>query len=461
MPLESVSSAMRLLKKGIDVATHNGANVHSGAFKAGTFILRTGSWSSSGISRKATNAAPAIRQDQFIRGAGRARLHESQAECALKETGIPENLAIEGEGHFMVADVQLLPGEDMKKLHTLHPDLANAPRANVVLVYQDVAALHPGGGPIAAADFADANGRVLVGGGNAVAALLVVPVSRENARPVGTAFGAGALAAPHGASADGTKTLLTRFGDFEWSAGPEITTPGAVFADGVARKHRDSFLSTLDGHAVVGWPNTNLPHPTNKKPPWKASHMDCALGLNHANGNDRADLPVGGWGAGGNPPDPGLGGPGPGIAIGNDGFCDIGFKAVPCTTQNAGLIRIPDVQRYSHIQYATDGDITAMDGAEPVILGKIAVAKVDAPQNLRKEKGSRLAMDPAAGELTLGVADETPGLGKIASGVQELSNVDLVNESVSVSEFSGTYGWVTNAVGKALLNEAKAADLLR
>ena len=453
--LEGLGAAARALQQGIDVAAFNGANANSGGHRAEQFVLRTGRYLSSGVAQKATTTKGSVRANQFPRGVGKARLHQSQEPGALRETGVAENCAVEGIGHFVVGKIEQRLGDDPDKLHPLHPDAAVAAAGGTIAAaYADIgAANNPAtNAAYVAGDFYGALGTLAafdgVPGNCAVAPLLVLPVARQADRAA-AAFGASRLAAPNAASADGiTQTVLTKFGDFEWSSEVPFASPAVAFADNIARNSTFSFLQTMDGDVLCGWPNLNLYHPTNKTPQYKNGHMDVAGLTGHANA-DRADAT-----AGGNVP-------AGAAAIGAAGFDRIGFKAVENNAANMCFFRIPDVKRYEPIEITADGTVVGTLGAERVELGRIAVAKVSAPQNLKKAEGSRLIYSDSAGSLLVGDKAVASGIGQVASGVVELSNVDLAEQSVFLVTYSANYGWVLHALSKGASNLERVSDIIR
>ncbi|MDR2817158.1 MAG: hypothetical protein LBB04_00300 [Oscillospiraceae bacterium] len=454
MGLEGLGAAARALQKGIDVAAYNGANQNSGGHKADQFILRTGAYSSSGVAQRATTVRGSEKTTQIPRGIGKARMHQSQEQGALRETGVAENCAIEGLGHFVVGQVDQMLGADPMKLHPLHPDACVdvGPGATILRAFGDVQAQTAANVAIAGGDLYDSLGNPGVGGvgpGNpAVAPLVVLPIKPQADR--GNAFGVNRIGAPNQASANGTlRTVLSRFGDFEWSSEVPFTTPGAVFGPGAAdRTSTFSWLQTMDGDIVCGWPNLNLYHPTNKTPQYKDGHMDVAGQTGHQ-AADRADVPAGG----GVPP--------AAPAIGAAGFDRIGFKAVPCSAANMCFFRIPEVRKYEPIEITAEGAVVGMVGTEKVELGRIAIAKVSAPQNLKKIGNSRVLYSEPAGDLLVGAQAVADGIGEVASGVVELSNVDLAEQSVFLVTYSANYGWVLHALSKGASNLERVTEIIR
>jgi flagellar basal body rod protein FlgG len=451
MGLEGLAAAARALQKGIDVAAYNGANQNSGGHKAEQFILRTGNYVSSGVAQRATPVRGSERTSQLARGAGKGRLHESPEQGAFRETGVPENCAIDGSGHFVVGNVDQLLGADPEKLHPLHPDVTvDEVPGHIINALTQV-----GGQSNANADFTAAQLYTALGdaGNNggpnkpAVAPLLVLPVKAQADR--GDAFGASRLAAPNQASGNGTlRTVLTKFGDFEWSSEVPFITGGNAFADGVDRRSTFSWLQTMDGGIVCGWPNLNLHHPTNKTPQYKNGHMDVAGQTAHQVA-DRADVDA-------------LGGlPGGHAVIGAVGFDKIGFKAVPCTSANMCFFRIPDLRKYEPIEITAEGAVIGQNGNDRVELGRIAIAKVSAPQNLKKIAGSRLLYSEPAGDLLVGEQAVADGIGNVVSGVTELSNVDLAEQAILLVACSTNYGWVLNAVSKGVTLFERVGDIIR
>ena len=79
-----------------------------------------------------------------------------------------------------------------------------------------------------------------------------------------------------------------------------------------------------------------------------------------------------------------------------------------------------------------DGKISVANGATPTVVGQVALQNFTNPAQLLKAGGNLYSITAAAGAMSAPAAPRTNGLGEIASGRIEMSNVDLAAELTSL-----------------------------
>lgn len=126
-----------------------------------------------------------------------------------------------------------------------------------------------------------------------------------------------------------------------------------------------------------------------------------------------------------------------GDLVTQDGSFVLG-TAVPAPAPPAILpnqtIRVPP--QATALSIGQDGVISYIDSTTglSVVLAQITLAKFPNEQGLQRIAGTKFVQSPNSGLPTVGVPGDTNGLGTLASGSLEMSNVDLAAEFTNMIE---------------------------
>ncbi len=101
--------------------------------------------------------------------------------------------------------------------------------------------------------------------------------------------------------------------------------------------------------------------------------------------------------------------------------------AIPTNDPLGRRDSLDNVQQLQSFSIAQDGMVTAVYGGEPTIVGQIAMASFSNPAGLVAMGDGHFRAGPAAGTANLGSAGNG-GVGSLAAGALEMSNVDLAQE---------------------------------
>jgi flagellar basal-body rod protein FlgG len=113
----------------------------------------------------------------------------------------------------------------------------------------------------------------------------------------------------------------------------------------------------------------------------------------------------------------------------------------------------------ARVQATPEGEVLAWVGGRPVPVAQIGVALIEAPAAMAPLPGGLWQATPAAGAVRT-VAPGTAGAGRLASGVLEGSNVDLVATLTGVLEAERAYQANARAFSTALAMWDQANGIL-
>jgi len=122
-----------------------------------------------------------------------------------------------------------------------------------------------------------------------------------------------------------------------------------------------------------------------------------------------------------------------GTVVTPDGYRVTGFPPAPPGTTGVNL--------------SPNGTGTFQTPGGPVNF-QVPLARVANPQGLRSVGGNLLEATPASGQIETGTAGGA-GFGWVVSGAQELSNVDIIEQMVSLIEVKAAYMANLKALGAA------------
>ena len=114
------------------------------------------------------------------------------------------------------------------------------------------------------------------------------------------------------------------------------------------------------------------------------------------------------------------------------------------------------------VSIAPDGTVSYVDGATgaTTVAGQISLAKFPNPAGLERVSGNRFAASNNSGAETCGVPGDTNGLGTLAAGAVEMSNVDLAQEFTSL--ITAQRGFQANSrvitTADSMLQEARRSE---
>ena len=423
MNLYGIVSALRSTRKQMESAAESGANAHTNGFRQRLAVAKTAGYVSEGSELKATNGVAATNARQYVRGTKIAETYESDQQAELKDTGKSTQVAIDGEGYFAVASIN--PAVNIDRMHTISPALDNS--TNILARYTGLGATQDDGGNTALTNAmfvrSDGNDYALaVGGAAAVPPVNCIPLRTQEAR--NHAFGQNDIAAPKHISGFGLNVDYTRVGDMHWDS--------ITIDDGGGANHTDNRLVTSNGMFAVGWVNINANHPTNKKPQWVNGQADVGNILNRGQAGSWVD----------------------------NAHHDQGLVAVPCTADNACVIRVQNLKDYSDVRINGNGEIIGVKNGETVILAKLANVRFDSPDSLVNGSNGLLIASQAAGEPKYGTAGES-GAGRFEAGMLEGSNVDLSECSIELAKSKAVHVFANNALNTSLQVEESDANIVR
>ena len=238
------------------------------------------------------------------------------------------------------------------------------------------------------------------------------------------AFGQNDIAAPKHISGFGLNVDYTRVGDMHWDS--------ITIDDGNGASHTDNRLVTANGMFAVGWVNINANHPTNKKPQWVNGQADVGNILNRGQAGSWVD----------------------------NAHHNQGLVAVPCTIDNACVIRVQNLKDYADVRINGNGEIIGVKNGETVILAKLANVRFDSPDSLVNGSNGLLIASQAAGEPKYGTAGES-GAGRFEAGMLEGSNVDLSECSIELAKSKAVHVFANNALNTSLQVEESDANIVR
>ncbi|MGN1039785.1 MAG: hypothetical protein ACI4PI_03825 [Oscillospiraceae bacterium] len=427
MDLYGIASALRSTRKQMEAAAESGANAHTNGFRQRLAVAKTAGYVTEGSELKATNGVAATNAHQYVRGTKIAETYESDQQAELRDTGKSTQVAIDGEGYFAVASIN--PSVNIDNMHTVAPVDADGTRWTSAHLAAEYGRL----GAKKASDNAnfvltnfvkDDYALEAAGGGNIVVAPVNVIPLRQQVQ-AGTNFGTEASAAPLAISGEGLNVDYTRVGDMHWDS---IKITNAVGAT----THTDNRLVTSNGMFAVGWVNINANHPTNKKPQWVSGHADVGNILDRAQAESWVD----------------------------NAHHDQGLVAVPCTADNACVIRVQNLKDYADVRINGNGEIIGVKNGETVILAKLANVRFDSPDSLVNGSNGLLIASQAAGEPNYGTAGEN-GAGRFEAGMLEGSNVDLSECSIELAKSKAVHVFANNALNTSLQVEESDANIVR
>ncbi|MBQ2175421.1 MAG: hypothetical protein II453_10240 [Alphaproteobacteria bacterium] len=443
MNLYGIVSALRTTRKQMESAAESGANAHTNGFRQRLAVAKTAGYVSEGSELKATNGVAATNARQYVRGTKISETYESDQQAELKDTGKSTQVAIDGEGYFAVASIN--PAVNIDNMHTVAPNGANGVRwtaHNLAAEYTRLGAkiVDDHNTNFGDADFAKDNFGVSANGGDVVVAPVnVIPLHQQVED--GTNFGQNAPAAPLNISGEGLNVDYTRVGDMHWDSIKITNAGGAV-------THTDNRLVTSNGMFAVGWVNINANHPTNKKPQWVNGHADVGNILDKTQNNN--------WMAHNEAV----------FALGADyapndvAHAAQGLVAIPCTANNACVIRVQNLKDYADVRINGNGEIIGVKNGETVILAKLANVRFDSPDSLVNGSNGLLIASQAAGEPKYGTAGES-GAGRFEAGMLEGSNVDLSECSIELAKSKAVHVFANNALNTSLQVEESDANIVR
>ncbi|MGN1034131.1 MAG: hypothetical protein ACI4PK_00810 [Oscillospiraceae bacterium] len=444
MNLYGIASALRSTRKQMEAAAESGANAHTNGFRQRLAVAKTAGYVSEGSELKATNGVAATNARQYVRGTKIAETYESDQQAELKDTGKSTQLAIDGEGYFAVASIN--PSVNIDNMHTVAP----AGAGGAAWEAQHLAAEYnrlggkraEGNDAFTEADFTKSEnfGVSNVNGDVVVAPVNVIPLHQQI--QAGTNFGKQAPAAPLVISGKGLNVDYTRVGDMHWDS-IKITNAAGVTT------HTDNRLVTSNGMFAVGWVNINANHPTNKKPQWVNGHADVGNILDKAETENWMAHDEGGF-------DLGVLDHAPRNAV----HAAQGLVAVPCTADNACVIRVQNLKDYADVRINGNGEIIGVKNGETVILAKLANVRFDSPDSLVNGSNGLLIASQAAGEPKYGTAGES-GAGRFEAGMLEGSNVDLSECSIELAKSKAVHVFANNALNTSLQVEESDANIVR
>lgn len=425
MSLYGIVSALRTTRKQMESAAESGANAHTNGFRQRLAVAKTAGYVSEGSELKATNGVAATNARQYVRGTKISETYESDQQAELKDTGKSTQVAIDGEGYFAVASIN--PSVNIDRMHTIAPTDRGArwTAANLQAEYQNTfhAMRLSDGGNFVHADFVkDDYAEAGTGNNNVVAPVNVIPLKQQI--QAGRRFGANAPAAPLGISGEGLNVNYTRVGDMHWDS--------ITIDDGNGASHTDNRLVTANGMFAVGCVNINANHPTNKKPQWVNGQADVGHILDRAQAASWVD----------------------------NAHHDQGLVAVPCTIDNACVIRVQNLKDYADVRINGNGEIIGVKNGETVILAKLANVRFDSPDSLVNGSNGLLIASQAAGEPKYGTAGES-GAGRFEAGMLEGSNVDLSECSIELAKSKAVHVFANNALNTSLQVEESDANIVR
>lgn len=440
MNLYGIASALRSTRKQMETAAESGANAHTNGFRQRLAVAKTAGYVTEGSELKATNGVAATNARQYVRGTKIAETYESDQQAELKDTGKSTQVAIDGEGYFAVASIN--PSVNIDNMHTIAPTNAGA-RWDAQALFGEYNRL---GGKRAAgnddftnADFTKDNFGVSGANGDIVVAPVnVIPLHQQ--AQGGTKFGTQAPAAPLAISGEGLNVDYTRVGDMHWDS---ITIKNAAGQ----QTHTDNRLVTSNGMFAVGWVNINANHPTNKKPQWVNGQADVGNILDKTQNASWVAHGEAGFGLGGGVPN-------------NEAHRLQGLVAVPCTADNACVIRVQNLKDYSDVRINGNGEIIGVKEGETVILAKLANVRFDSPDSLVNGNNGLLIASQAAGEPKYCTAGEN-GVGRFEAGMLEGSNVDLSECSIELAKSKAVHVFANNALNTSLQVEESDANIVR
>ena len=423
MNLYGIVSALRTTRKQMESAAESGANAHTNGFRQRLAVAKTAGYVSEGSELKATNGVAATNARQYVRGIKISETYESDQQAELKDTGKSTQVAIDGEGYFAVASIN--PAVNIDRMHTISPALDNS--TNILARYTGLGATQDDGGNTALTNAmfvrSDGNDYALAAGGAAaVPPVNCIPLRTQEARH--HAFGQNDIAAPKHISGFGLNVDYTRVGDMHWDS--------ITIDDGNGASHTDNRLVTANGMFAVGWVNINANHPTNKKPQWVNGQADVGNILNRGQAGSWVD----------------------------NAHHNQGLVAVPCTIDNACVIRVQNLKDYADVRINGNGEIIGVKNGETVILAKLANVRFDSPDSLVNGSNGLLIASQAAGEPKYGTAGES-GAGRFEAGMLEGSNVDLSECSIELAKSKAVHVFANNALNTSLQVEESDANIVR
>ncbi len=425
MNLYGIASALRSTRKQMESAAESGANAHTNGFRQRLAVAKTAGYVTEGSELKATNGVAATNARQYVRGTKIAETYESDQQAELRDTGKSTQVAIDGEGYFAVASIN--PSVNIDNMHTVAPAGAAGARwtdANLTAEYTRLGAKKANdNGNFAAASFVRDDYSLAGGGQNVVAPVNVIPLHQQV--QAGTNFGTQASAAPLAISGQGLNVDYTRVGDMHWDSIKITNAAGAT-------THTDNRLVTSNGMFAVGWVNINANHPTNKKPQWVNGHADVGNILDRGQAGSWVD----------------------------NAHHEQGLVAVPCTADNACVIRVQNLKDYADVRINGNGEIIGVKNGETVILAKLANVQFDSPDSLVNGSNGLLIASQAAGEPKYGTAGSN-GAGRFEAGMLEGSNVDLSECSIELAKSKAVHVFANNALNTSLQVEESDANIVR
>lgn len=151
------------------------------------------------------------------------------------------------------------------------------------------------------------------------------------------------------------------------------------------------------------------------------------------------------------------------MAYTRDGSFNISDRGV-LTTQG-GYALMPEIQIPEDIQQLTISSSGIVSGvtsgsSEPLELGRVEVARFVNPAGLQAMGENLFVATPSSGSPIEGYADED-GMGRIAQGFLETSNVEIVNEMVQMIAAQRAYGLNSKSIQAADDMMQRASELGR